>query len=425
MKGVKIFALFMIFTLAMVSAVSALPVTIDMVKINGDEVSAGENLFYERGEELEIRVRMEATQDIENVELRAFIAGYEYSDHEQTSDSDHISNFNAGSVYTKELSITLPDKLDQDSYTLRLYLADRDGTASEFTYNLIVGTKRHQLDIKDVVLSPEGKVSQGRTLLATIRVKNTGEKDEDGLKIKVAIPELGISASQYIDELEAEDTKTSEELLLRIPKCAEAKEYKLVASVVYDEGYETVSEESTIRVQDSGVCEVSAASSSTTNTPKTIITVGPEVQDVVKGKGGAIYPLTLSNADSTSKTFTISAEAGNWASIKISPSNVVVLGPNEAKAVYVYVSAKEEASAGQQMFALKIKSGDATLKEIALKANVVEPVATSNVSSLRNALQIGLVVLVVLLVVIGLIIGFNRLKADEDDEDLDAGQTYY
>ena len=52
----------------------------------------------------------------------------------------------------------------------------------------------------------------------------------------------------------------------------------------------------------------------------------------------------------------------------MSPSNVVVLGPNEAKAVYVYVSANEDATAGEQLFALKVKSGDDTLKEITLKA---------------------------------------------------------
>ncbi len=423
MKGIKVITMFVLLAL-MVSGVSALAVGTPVVKINGDEVTSTEKLFFERGEELDIKIRLTPTVDLEDVELRAFLSGYEYSDHEKTSDSDHISDLSAGSVYTKELSIKLPDKLDTEEFLLRVYLSDRDGTASEFNYRINVGTSRHALTLKDVVLSPEGKVEQGRALLATVRVKNTGERTEDGIKVKVSIPELGISASEYIDELDAEDTKTSEELLLRIPKCAEAKDYKLVASVEYDEGYETVSEESTVRVQSTGVCEVGAITSST---PKTIITVGPEVQDVIKGQGGAIYPLTLSNADSASKTFSISAEAGSWAEIKMSPSNVVVLGPNEAKAVYVYVSAKEDANAGEQMFALKIKSGDATLKEIALKANVKEAAqaSSSSMSKLKKGLEIGLVVLVVLLVVIGLIIGFNRLKADEDDEDLDAGQTYY
>lgn len=425
MKGVKVFTLFVL--LALVSSFAiALPVQDVEVKINGDVVENTQTLHFERGEELDIRFRLQADQDLEDVEIRAFISGYEYSDHESLSDVAHISDFSANSVYSKDLTLKLPDKMniEDGDYTLRIMATDKNGELSQFNYNLEIGASRHAMTIKDVIMSPNGKVEQGRALLATVRVKNSGDRDEEGVKVKVSIPELGISASDYLDQLNAEDTKTSEELLLRIPKCADAKEYKVVTTVEFDEGYESVTEESSVRVTDAGVCEVSSASTSTT--PKTIITVGPEVQDVVKAAGGAIYPLTLSNADSTSKTFTISAEAGSWADIKMSPSNVVVLGPNEAKAVYVYVSAKEDASVGEQMFAIKVKSGDETLKEIALKANVVEPANSgSNVGSLKKGLEVGLVVLVVLLVVIGLIIGFNRLKADDDDEDLEAGQTYY
>ena len=44
-------------------------------------------------------------------------------------------------------------------------------------------------------------------------------------------------------------------------------------------------------------------------------------------------------------------------------------------------------------------------------------------SKVRRGLEVALIVLVVLLVVIGLIIGFNRLKGDEDEEGKD--ETYY
>jgi len=424
MKGVKAFsiiALLIITLIAMTGVATAVPVSVEEIKLDGNVYVSGDTLHVERGEKLDISVKIEGTGNASNVEIRAFIAGYEYSDHEETSDSTHIFDIENGITYVKKFDIQLPSKLDQDSYKLRLFVADRDGTANEFTYNLKVGTKRHALEIKDVVFSPENKVRQGGVLLSTVRVKNAGERDEDGLRIKVAIPELDVSASDYIDEIEAEETKTSEELLLRIPKCAAAKDYKIVTSIEYDESYETIVEESTIRVQDSGICETA----STTTSPKTIITVGPEMQDVVKGQGGAIYPLTLSNAGSTSKTFTITAQAGDWANVKMSPSNVVTLGANEAKAVYVYVSAKDDASAGEHMFAISVKSGEQTLKEIALKANVVEPATKSSWDKVKKGLEVGLVVLVVLLVILGLIIGFNRLKADDDDEDLEAGQTYY
>ena len=122
-----------------------------------------------------------------------------------------------------------------------------------------------------------------------------------------------------------------------------------------------------------------------------------------------------------------SAEAADWATLKVSPSNVVVVQPGESKAVYVYVSAKESAAAGQKMFAVAVKSGDTTLKEVVLKANVQEADAeesTSDWSKVKKGLEIGLVVLVILLVILGLIIGFNRLRAEDDAEE-DQSQTYY
>ncbi len=418
MKGVKIFTMFVLLTLATVGIASAIPVTGVEVKLNGHVYNTGETVKVERGEELEISFKMTADSNVSNVDLRAFIAGYEYSNRESTSDSEFFLNLEEGVTYQEKLTIDIPEKADKDQYLLRVYLADRGSIATEFTYNLKVESKEKDVTIKDVILSPESKVKQGRALFVMARIKNTGMQDEEGISVRAAIPELGISNRVYLDELEAEDTETTEEILLQIPKCAEPKDYTVVTTVEFDEGFKTSTEESTIRVQDAGVCEAG----SSTSESKTIINVGPQIQDVVKGQSGSVYSLTLNNLGATSKTFTVGVEAGNWANVQMSPSNVVVLGPNEAKAVYVQVSANDNAVAGEQMFALSVKSGDQVLKEIPLKSNVVEP-ATASGSKLKKGLEVGLVVLVVLLVVLGLIIGFNRLKSDEDDSE--SGQTYY
>ena len=76
------------------------------------------------------------------------------------------------------------------------------------------------------------------------------------------------------------------------------------------------------------------------------------------------------------------------------------------------------------MFDLYIESGEQTLKEVALKSNIVGE-ESKGFGGVKKALEIALVVLVVLLVILGLIIGFNRLKGNEDDEEAGEGQTYY
>ena len=99
------------------------------------------------------------------------------------------------------------------------------------SYNFDVESVRHSLTIKDVVFSPETRVKAGRALLSTVRIKNTGDKDEDSIKITVAIPELDLSASDYIEELDEGKSTTSEELYMRVPNCAEAGDYEAVVTV--------------------------------------------------------------------------------------------------------------------------------------------------------------------------------------------------
>ena len=67
-------------------------------------------------------------------------------------------------------------------------------------------------------------------------------------------------------------------------------------------------------------------------------------------------------------------------------------------------------------------SGEETLKEVSLRANVVDN--TGSWDSIKKGLEIGFVVLVILFVIIALIIGFSRLKNKDDEED-EEDKTYY
>ncbi len=158
---------------------------------------------------------------------------------------------------------------------------------------------------------------------------------------------------------------------------------------------------------------------------KTIITVGPETQEVAQG-ASVIYPLTISNAGNTARTYVVSIDgAETWSTVEVTPSNLVVLNAGESKAVYISLTADDDATAGEHMFVLSVKSGDKTLKQVTLKADVTgeEP---SGVLNLKRGLEIGVIILVVLLVILGLIIGFNKLRErEEEPEESEKGETYY
>jgi uncharacterized membrane protein len=220
--------------------------------------------------------------------------------------------------------------------------------------------------------------------------------------------------------VETEDSTTSEEIYLRIPSDAKSGEYELKVEVEYDDGDEEVEKEVSIYV-----VEDKASSSSQTSEQKTVITIGPDIQDVIRGGAGVVYPVTIANTGSLSKAYTISVDGAGWASFRVSPSNVLVVSPGESQAAYIFASADEDAPLGQNMFTVSIQSGGKTLQQAPLKANVLSGESKASGSSgVKKGLEVGLVVLVVLLVILGLIIGFNKLKGEEEPAEDDT-KTYY
>ena len=427
-KVLSVFLLALIALLA-VTVATALPVTIDKVKINGDVISptsANEILNLERDQQIEVRVEVTASSDIDNAQIEAYLRGYDHDDLIQ--DITDVFDMKENRTYIKKLYLKLPYRVDKDVYKLRIRVEDRDGDSTEQTYELDISSKRHELMIKDVLFSPANYVISGRALLTTVRLKNTGLKDEDSVKVQVQIPAMGLSAADYVDEIDEDESTTSEELYMRIPKCQPEGDYQVVVTVTYDEGDETEKVTKTIHVVKDDSCNSQAENKDQNQqVPKTIITIGPTSQDLTRGEGGVIYPLTLSNAGTESKTYIITADGfQSWGDLKISPANVVILQPGEAKAVYLYLSAKETAQPGQHMFTVSVTSGAKQLKQFSLTANVVNAPASSasGWNTVKKVLEVSLIILVILLVILGLIIGFSRMKGPED-KDEEESQTYY
>ncbi|MBS3097671.1 hypothetical protein J4209_02640 [Candidatus Woesearchaeota archaeon] len=430
-KKMKLFSVLMLFVIGILAAgfASAAQISaIQEVKISGDVIDeTGTNyiLGLERGEEFDVKVKVSSAFALDDAQVEAMVRGYDHDD--LIDDISDTFDMKAGVTYYKTLNLKLPSRMDQDTYQLRVMVSDRNNTQEVKDYTLEIDTARHKLEIKDIVLNPENEVQAGRSLLTTVRLKNRGESQEEDIKVKVSIPALGISASDYIDELDEEDcadsgcddSTTSEEIYMRIPVDAATGDYTVKVEVGYDDGDEKETETATIRI----IGEEETAATSDTTTAKTIITVGPEIQDITKGAGGVVYLLTISNTASTSKTYAVSTGGADWADFSITPSKVVVVDAGESSTVYISVSAKDTATAGENSFTLSIKSGEKTLKEVALKANVVEP-KTSGWKTLKRALEVGLFVLIVLLVILGLIIGFTKLKGSEE-EPKEEEKTYY
>ncbi len=426
-------------------AVSALNADLDWVKVDGDLMAPGLNSVQslDRDNEFEVRVQFTALEDLENVEIEAMVSGYDHND--RVTDVSEVFDAKANVSYTKKLVLTLPARIQEDQYRLRIYVRDRSNDELQAEYYLYVDTVRHSIVIKDVDVDPSHEVEAGRSLRVLVDLKNYGQMDEDGVKVEFAIPELGIKALPDYLDIEAGESETSEELYLKVPVCTESGQYQGQVKVTYDEGDEVELENVLLSIVDSpSGCEAFLPDNDDNDddkeddkpvapkVDKTVITVGAQNQNLVAGEGGAIYPITFTNQGSEAKTYIVSVTgADDWATVKISPLQTITLGAGESKSIYVYVSANDAAVAGEHMFSVDVKDSNGNVvKQIPLSASVEGGDGVSeetDKSALKKALQIGLVVLVIILVIIALIVLFTRKKDDEEEEAEDeiSGQTYY
>jgi uncharacterized membrane protein len=401
---------------------------LDDVRIN-DKVLTGnlnELRDYNRGDSLELTFDVlghDLTNDsISDVRVEAFMRGTEHN----YNIEDITDRFDVKSdrVYSKTLDITLPENMDRDTFTLTMLITSRDGVLAQKEYKVSIasGGEDHKIVVKDAIFSPEDNVKAGSALLATVKVQNKGTRDENDVKVKVSIPALGVSASAFIDEVELEgkdDVVVSEELYMRIPKDALTGDYKVVVSADYFDGDETVSEDYMIHVD--GVAPATDAPAETAKVMVSYI----EAQDLVAGEAGKMFPLTLVNPTSTAKTVVIKVDGVDaFGAATVEPSNVVILEAGATKMVPVYVSANADAE-GEYTFAVTLSGIADADQTVVMNANVqapAEPVQTGW-DNVKKGLQIALLVLVVLLVLLGLIIGFGKLRSNDDEED--EAQTYY
>ncbi|MBD3318835.1 hypothetical protein GF342_02910 [Candidatus Woesearchaeota archaeon] len=407
----------MVLTLALVTTVAhALPVVIEDVEVDGTQVfpDAVNALDIERGQEIDVRVELTALEDIDNVELLVFLSGYEYNDRDGESISRVLGPYNlkADTTYVRTAAITLPYDLEVDEYKLRLVLADRVGDELMERYSLQIDTPKHALQLTDTLFVPGLTVRAGEALISKVRLENKGQRTEEDIRVTVEVPDLGLKAQGFINEIEdGDEQEESEELLLRIPTCTEAGTYPVRVKVDFNRNRDTLQETYDLEVLESDLCKRDDG------VPKTTILVGTDFQTIGQGESG-IYSLTVQNNDKTSTSYNVVVSAPQGLLYKISPTSAAVLAPSQAQTFYVFVEASQDATAGPNVLTASVNAGAQSLQQISLTANVKE---TSQSLDLARVLEVGLVVLIVLLVVIGLIVGLSRLRGSDDKD----GTQYY
>jgi len=396
------------------------PVEIDYIKINGDYYSEDEIIPVDRGTDLEIRFKLFALADADNLRLSARITGLEHGDIYETTRPFEVD---AGEGYTKNLELAIPGSMPLDDFYLRLLILDRHGTLYEKNYDLRIRTDRHNLVIKDAVFSPGLEVEAGKSLLVTTKIFNAGEKGES-IKVTAEIPELKIMQADFISYLEAGSSAISQELFLPIPDCAEAKDYDAIVKAEYGPFSTEVTK--TVTILEGKNCE----QGSEQEDDMTFITVGAASQIAQPGKK-AVYPVSITNLGAEAKIYSVFVDgASDWGTYNVVPSPVFTVGAGESAAAFVEMTPLSGA-AGQKIFTLSFKAGDDVVDQKTLSINIdgeaadtTEAAAKKAKSSTVKMLEILLGIVIVVLIVIALIVAFSRRKEQEEAEDAPKHEFY-
>ncbi len=429
-KTLKAFGIVAMLFLALVGAVASANATLDPlgvqvldVKVNGDSLNANQAVKtqFDRNSDLDVKVQLQTDSNttVNDVEVTVFLTGTK-DDISKTSTPFDVA---PSTIYTKSFTLTLPQRVDAGQYQLRVVVASPNSDTITYEYPLDVAPVDHSIAIKEVTFSPNDKVLAGRAFTAVARLKNYGQKTENDVKVVASIPELGVSETDYINQIDADETVSSEEMLLRIPANTKTGDYNVEVSVFYDDYDVKTKSVYTMHVEG----DDNAAQAMGSASGKTVVSVGVQAQSVARGENGVIYPITITNNANTAKTYTFAVSgASDWATVKISPSNVVILNAGETKQVYVYVAANENAAVGERVFGLDVKAGNDVVQQIPLKADVLES-AKSNWSGFKSILQIAVILLIVLIVVLGIVIAYQKKMkgADNKVENEQIAQTYY
>jgi hypothetical protein len=391
----------------MVSAVG----TISQVEVAGVSVASGSTAqiagFYR--DTIPVRVQFTSTTVEEESRVKMWFSGSRVN----AAMSDRFDVL-VGPVYSKILSVPLPDDFDDDetseNFTLNVLIESRSGgRVAEQTVSFSVQRESFELDILDVEVSSE--VNAGDSVAVDVVLKNRGRQDADDTFVVVRIPSLGIEDRAYFGDLSPVDEANPDKedagvrrLFLRLPKSA--------APGIYEVEVEAFNAD-TVQKVTRRVAVLGAGAS-------TMIVAPVHTASVAPGQT-AKYQMILVNDGNRVQVYELVVEGKNGLQIQLSDP-VVAIPAGTSRTVTASVIA---ADSGTHTFAVNVHAGGQLVQRepFTLRAE------GANVTSGSTVLLIVLAIIFVVLLIV-LIVLLTRGPADMGPEGefgsgAAQGESYY
>jgi len=367
-----------VMTLLVVAFASAGLTTSINTDFNGVALSASTMVGDVEGV-VPVRVTFKASDDATDVRVKVYMEGHRDDVSVKTSRFD----IEAGSVYTKLLSLKLPSDSDDlsEKYTLYVEVVSKDDR-KEQRYTISMQRESYVFEVKSVDFS--SKVKAGDVFPVSVVAKNIGYNRMDDTYVVVSIPALSASTRGYVGDLiptedyvgyDDEEDSMLRTVYLKIPAGAASGVYEMEVKI-YNDDAETI------------VKRLISVGESTSS----VVLATVKNQDLNAGET-VTYDLVIVNSADSIKVFNLKSVSGD--ALSVSVPSVVSVGPDASKTVQVTVTADADADVGTYTFSVDV-DGEQTV----FGANVVGTSVSTSVVALTVILVIVFVVLLAVLVVL-------------------------
>ena len=293
------------------------------------------------------------------------------------------------------LKVAVPNDLKAGFYTITIDAEAKSSSgrvyAEQWTGSLEVEAGEHSLWIKNIVASAD-TVRAGNSFDVAVKLLNNGQNSEDGVRVKLEIPELDVSQTVKLTNTVFQEDEFTTYMTLNVPRDADAGIYTLKTTASNGDFSTTAKQMITVE-------EAPRAKTTVVATP---IASKPQLP-VLKFGVGNVVDLAISNNEDSARTFTLQvAGTGDWASSARVDPTTVTLEAGQSETVHVYLLPTQR---GEQDFTLFVKSGSQVVSASNVRVKVdglalpVIPTSTDNSNNLQLSTG-GLVVMFVALVVI-------------------------
>ncbi len=407
---VSLVALFALAILPIVSSSTSFGNIVGL-QVNEIDVLSTQPVAIETGQTVAVRVFFKASDTVEDVRVRAWIAG----DKEIASVTKEFAVLK-DRTYSWLLLIRMPANLDEedleDDLDLHVTVESRDlGVTDSFGIDLTVQRESNSLEILDVNMNNE--VNAGDTLSLDVVVKNRGRQTSEDTFVVARIPALNIEDKSYFGDIysmadpiingrQLEDREDTNErrLSLKIPANTPAGTYVVEIEASNEDAVTTITKKIVV-----------------TGAERETQVVAPIHSRSMDSGETAEYSLVLVNSGNQVGVFELVIDAPSELKVDVSEP-VIAVPAGTSKTVKLEVVGDKT---GTYKFAVNVHSGS----ELVTREEFTAKIEGSNAENIARTNPTVLLTVVLAVIFVVLLIVLIVLLTRKPEKSEEFGESYY